>query len=327
MIVKQKSNRIASDCTWQRNTDHTLLPIVQQTNEQNGVRHKHKWLLHHNEISNAFNKDWWHIFVLESTLEFQLPESWACEEFDSTTAWKQFEWRCCWMTRSQRAVGSQIQILSWFDPHLFKRVWTAFPMQQTFLQSEKIESLRCWSTGSRLSIHCPILFWLPSTHLTDVAGPLTKGPVPLFVPFLCLLHWDVGLPTHVTCAFFLWAVQSLKLLSHISASAQDSNTQPSIFTFIAQLFKPEIATHIATMQHHGKAIALECWSLGSHVAMLEESDAICLWVHVKKVLEDHWPVLWIVCTSHLASFMAHGSSCSWWMAADKGVMEAMLNQA
>jgi len=62
MIVKQKSNRIASDCTWQRNTDHTLLPIVQQTNEQNGVRHKHKWLLHHNEISNAFNMHWWHIF-------------------------------------------------------------------------------------------------------------------------------------------------------------------------------------------------------------------------------------------------------------------------
>jgi len=62
MIVEQKSNRIASDCTWQRNTDHTLLPIVQQTNEQNGVRHKHKWLLRHNEISNAFNKDWWHIF-------------------------------------------------------------------------------------------------------------------------------------------------------------------------------------------------------------------------------------------------------------------------
>jgi len=62
MIVEQKSNRIASDCTWQRNTDHTLLPIVQQTNEQNGVRHKHKWLLHHNEISNAFNMHWWHIF-------------------------------------------------------------------------------------------------------------------------------------------------------------------------------------------------------------------------------------------------------------------------
>ena len=122
MIVKQKSNRIASDCTWQRNTDHTLLPIVQQTNEQNGVRHKHKWLLHHNEISNAFNKDWWHIFVLESTLEFQLPESWACEEFDSTTAWKQFAMKML--------LNDQVPESCGFPDSNFELVWSS-PFQKS----------------------------------------------------------------------------------------------------------------------------------------------------------------------------------------------------
>ena len=328
MIVEQKSNRIASDCTWQRNTDHTLLPIVQQTNEQNGVRHKHKWLLHHNEISNAFNMHWWHIF-------FRI-------NFGVSTPRKLGVWRV-WFHHCMETVCNE-DVVEWPGPRelwvpRFK-FWVGLILTFSKESGQPFQCSKHSCKAKKLSHSgadqwdqdCPSI--VPSCfgyhQLIWLMLPVLWQKVQC--PCLCLFcacfteMWGFLLMWPVP-VLFLWAIQSLKLLSHISTSAQASNTQPSIFTVIAQLFRPEIATHVATMWHHGKAIALECWSPGSHVAMLEESDAICLWMHVKKVLEDHWPILQIVCTSRLASFMTHGSSYSQWMAADKGVMEAMLNQA
>jgi len=202
MIVEQKSNRIASDCTWQRNTDHTLLPIVQQTNEQNGVRHKHKWLLRHNEISNAFNKDWWHIF-------FRI-------NFGVSTPRKLGMWRV-WFHHCMETVCNE-DVVEWPGPRelwvpRFK-FWVGLILTfskesgQPFQCSKhfcKVKKLSHWGADQR-DQDCPSivpscfgyhqLIWLMLPVLWQ------KVQCPCLCLFLCLLHWDVGLPTHVTCAFF-----------------------------------------------------------------------------------------------------------------------------